>query len=155
MDRRNEGEAMKKLYKSRKNKVIDGVCGGIAEYLGVDPVLVRLIAALSLFFTGGVIVIAYILAMIIMPAQPWEGAGEEETSMPQGSSGPGQTESFGAKGSLIVGVILILFGAHFLLRNIPFFHQYYGWFWGIGWSFFWPITLIAVGLLIILQAMRK
>ena len=146
---------MKKLYKSRKNKVIDGVCGGIAEYMGVDPVLVRLIAALSLIFTGGAIVIAYILGMIIMPVQPWEGTAEEDTSVPQSSSPSGRTESFGAKGSLIIGMILILFGANFLLRNIPFFHRYYGWFWDIGWNLFWPITLIAVGLLIILQATRK
>ena len=58
-----EGQRMKRLYKSRKNKVIEGVCGGIAEYMGVDPVLIRLISALLLVFTGGTIAIAYILGM--------------------------------------------------------------------------------------------
>ena len=147
---------MKKLYKSRKNKVIDGVCGGIAEYLEVDPVLVRLIAALLIVFTGGVVVIAYILGMIIMPSQPWEESGDEGKPQPPPNEPlPKQTEGGRPTGSLIIGVILMLFGAHFLLRSVPFFHGYYGWFWNMGWHYFWPSILIAVGLLIVFQAMRK
>ncbi len=146
---------MKKLYKSRKNKVIDGVCGGIAEYAGVDPVLIRLITALLLIFTGGTIAIAYILGMIIIPSQPWEGESHEESSQAQVAHSPIETETSGATGSLIIGVILLLIGAHFLLRNLPFFHGYYGWFWNMGWHYFWPSILIAVGLLIVFQAMRK
>jgi phage shock protein C len=147
---------MKKLYKSRKNKVIDGVCGGIAEYLEVDPVLVRLVAALLIVFTGGVVVIAYILGMIIMPSQPWEETDNEETPpQPDSTPAPKQASSGRPTGSLIFGVILMLFGAHFLLRNVPFFHFYYGWFWNMGWHYFWPSILIAVGLLIVFQAMRK
>lgn len=59
---------MKKLYKSKTDKKLCGVCGGIAEYLGVDSTLVRLgVVALSLFaFTG---VIAYIAAAIIIPEE--------------------------------------------------------------------------------------
>jgi len=146
---------MKRLYKSRKNKVIDGVCGGIAEYMGVDPVLVRLIAALLIVFTGGVVVVAYILGMIIMPIQPREENDDEETHQPYDPPSPRQTGFGRPTGSLIIGVILMLFGAHFLLRNVPFFHTYYGWFWNMGWHYFWPSILIAVGLLIVFQAMRK
>lgn len=56
----------KKLYKSNTNKMVAGVCGGVAEYLGVDPTVVRLIWVL---FTalGGSGLLAYILAAIIMP----------------------------------------------------------------------------------------
>ena len=146
---------MKKLYKSRKNKVIDGVCGGIAEYMEVDPVLVRLVTVLLLIFSGGVIFIAYILGMIIMPNQPWEERDEEEPAQPDSVQPHTQSSSFGSAGSLIIGAILILLGAHFLLRNVPFFHAYYGWFWDMGWHFIWPSVLIAVGLLIVLQARRK
>ena len=79
---------MKKLYKSRKNKVVDGVCGGIAEYLDVDPVLIRLIAVLF-FFTGGATLIAYIVGMIIMPNQPLQGSANAD-SVPAPSGGTGR-----------------------------------------------------------------
>ncbi len=59
----------KRLYKSSKNKMIDGVCAGIAEYFNIDPTLVRL-AAVALLFMGGSAVIAYVIAMIIMPRDP-------------------------------------------------------------------------------------
>lgn len=58
----------KKLYRSESNKVICGVCGGIAEYLAVDPTVVRLIWAL-VSLVGGTGVIAYIIAALIMPHQ--------------------------------------------------------------------------------------
>ena len=60
----------KKLYKSNQNKMIDGVCGGIAEYFGIDPTLVRLaVVVLSLMGFSGII--AYILAAIIIPRAPY------------------------------------------------------------------------------------
>lgn len=58
---------MKKLYKSSSNRMVDGVCGGIAEYLGIDPTLVRL--AWVLFSAlGGSGFVAYIVAALIMPS---------------------------------------------------------------------------------------
>lgn len=56
----------KKLYKSRKNKIIDGVCGGFAEYFNIDPTIVRIIVVIIACLKGAG-VIAYILACIIMP----------------------------------------------------------------------------------------
>ena len=56
----------KKLYKSNQNKMIDGVCGGIAEYFGIDPTVVRLIWALFSLM-GGCGILAYIIAAIILP----------------------------------------------------------------------------------------
>ena len=59
---------MKRLYRSEKNRMIAGVCGGIAEYFNIDPTLVRLgFVALSFMFGGGVLV--YILAAIIIPKE--------------------------------------------------------------------------------------
>lgn len=55
----------KKLRKSNTNKMIAGVCGGVAEFLNVDPTIVRLIWACFGFAGAGVI--AYIVALIIMP----------------------------------------------------------------------------------------
>ena len=59
----------KKLYKSNHNKMIDGVCGGIAEYFGIDPTVVRLIWALFSLM-GGCGILAYIIAAIIIPRNP-------------------------------------------------------------------------------------
>lgn len=58
----------KKLYKSNKNKMIDGVCAGIAEYFNIDPTLVR-IGAVLLACTGSGI-LAYIICAIIVPRDP-------------------------------------------------------------------------------------
>ena len=59
----------KRLYKSNENKMVDGVCVGIAEYFGIDPTLVRL--AWVLFCAmGGSGFVAYIVAAIIIPRAP-------------------------------------------------------------------------------------
>ena len=55
----------KRLYKSRENRVICGVCGGLGEYLNIDPTIIRLILVLLACTTTGII--AYIIAAIIMP----------------------------------------------------------------------------------------
>ena len=59
----------KKLYKSNQNKMIDGVCGGIAEYFGIDPTVVRLLWVLFSLM-GGSGILAYIIAAIIIPRNP-------------------------------------------------------------------------------------
>lgn len=60
---------VKRLYRSGKDKILGGVCGGIAEYLGVDPVLIRLLWIIgSLAWGSGII--AYIIAWIIIPRNP-------------------------------------------------------------------------------------
>lgn len=59
----------KKLYKSSKNKMIDGVCAGVAEYFNIDPTLVRI--GLVLFSAmGGAGILAYIIMAIVMPRNP-------------------------------------------------------------------------------------
>ena len=60
---------MKKLYKSRYDKKLCGVCGGIAQYFNIDPTIVRLIWAALIVFAGTGILI-YILAAIILPEEP-------------------------------------------------------------------------------------
>lgn len=59
----------KRLYKSNKEKMIDGVCGGIAEYFGIDPTLVRL-GWILLCALGGSGILAYIIAAIVIPRNP-------------------------------------------------------------------------------------
>ncbi len=59
----------RKLTRSRHDKKIAGVCGGLGEYMGVDPTLVRLIWLVAVIF-GGTGVLAYIIAWIVMPEEP-------------------------------------------------------------------------------------
>ena len=60
---------MSKLYKSRTDRKICGVCGGIAEYLGIDSTIVRLITVLLVAFAGMSIWI-YVIAALLMTAEP-------------------------------------------------------------------------------------
>ena len=60
---------IKRLYRSGKDKILGGVCGGIGEYLGVDPVLIRLLWIAS-FFAFGTGILLYIIAWIIIPRNP-------------------------------------------------------------------------------------
>jgi phage shock protein C len=59
----------KRLYRSREDRMLGGVCGGLGGYLGVDPTLVRILAVLSLFLPGPQI-LAYLIAWIIVPEEP-------------------------------------------------------------------------------------
>ena len=62
----------KRLYKSEESRVICGVCGGIGEYVGIDPTIIRLLWIVLGFFAGiwvGAIIL-YIVAAAIIPRQP-------------------------------------------------------------------------------------
>ena len=59
--------ARKKLYRSKKEKIIGGVCGGIGEFLEIDPTVIRVIWAFVTIMSIGAGIIAYILAWIITP----------------------------------------------------------------------------------------
>jgi phage shock protein C len=60
---------MKKLYRSRKDSKIAGICGGIAEYFNIDSNIVRLLTALTIFFVGGGFIV-YLVAWLIIPLEP-------------------------------------------------------------------------------------
>ncbi len=57
---------MKKLLRSRNNKMVGGVCAGVAEYLGTDPTLIRLLWAFTIIFAGAGL-LAYIICWLIIP----------------------------------------------------------------------------------------
>jgi len=65
----------KKLYRSRKDYMIAGVCGGIAEYFDIDSTLVRLLTVLVVLI-GGAGVVAYIIAWIVIPKNPEQVSDE-------------------------------------------------------------------------------
>ncbi|MCK4761226.1 MAG: PspC domain-containing protein [Candidatus Aminicenantes bacterium] len=150
---------MKRLYKSRKNKVVDGVCGGIAEYFETDPVLVRFIFIL-LAFAGGSAVIAYIVGMIIIPAaRVGEGeapAGEKKETKPDKVSEKPAKPAPITGGSLLVGIVLIVLGAVFVMQNFHFFDFYpYYWLKHHFWEYFIPGLLIVVGIVLITKSKEE
>lgn len=60
---------MKRIYRSKKEKIIAGVCGGIAEYFEIDPVIVRLVFV-ALILASFSSLIFYIVAWVIVPENP-------------------------------------------------------------------------------------
>ena len=147
---------MKRLYRSRKNRMIAGVCGGIAEYFNIDPVIVRLIAV-ALFFVGGSALLAYVIAMIVIPYEPVElasGAGKE--AAPATAAAP----DMAAHGSsdavpLFLGIVLIILGVLFLMHNLPIFSPFYYWTHHYVRHFFWPSLLIVFGVFLIARGWKK
>ena len=133
---------MQRLHRSKRNKVILGVCGGLSEYLHIDPVIIRIVAILALFMGWGFFI--YIVAAIIMPEEAGYEPGDGQWS--QGGtaghngivyrSGTGPDHDFGndfssdadnwdrparydsSKTKYIVGIILIGAGIIFLLKRI-------------------------------------
>lgn len=69
----------KKLYRSRDDRIIGGVCGGIGEYLNIDPTAIRLIYILfALWFGSGIL--AYIIFLILVPEEPQESTIDSRES---------------------------------------------------------------------------
>lgn len=62
----------KKLYRSRKNKIIFGVCGGFAEYFNIDPTLGRILFIILFVASVGTAVLLYLLLALVMPLKPEE-----------------------------------------------------------------------------------
>jgi len=125
-------QQVRRLLRSRTDRVLGGVCGGLGRYLNVDPVLLR-IAAVALALSGGAGVIAYIVAWIVIP----ENTGEE----PPGPAAPAYRHGI----AVAVGAGLIALGALLMLRDVlPWF----------GWAMFWPIVVVGVGVLVLISARR-
>jgi phage shock protein C len=60
----------RKLYRSRQNRVIFGVCGGLAEYFGIDPTIVRLVFVLGVLFGFGSFAFLYLILFFVVPEEP-------------------------------------------------------------------------------------
>lgn len=66
---------MKRLFRSKKEKMLGGICGGLGEYLDVDPTLLRLLLVILVVFSWGMFLLIYIVAWIIVPPVPDDYAG--------------------------------------------------------------------------------
>jgi len=79
----------KKLYRSEKNRILAGICGGLGEYLNIDPTALRIVWLLIVIFSGifpGVI--AYIIAIFIIPPEPSSREAHEADVQHEGQHNP-------------------------------------------------------------------
>jgi phage shock protein C len=123
------------LRRSRDDRVVAGVCGGLGRYLGVDSVLLR-IAFVILAVLGGSGILLYLLAWIVLP--------EERPGDELGAAAPSQASAGAFR--LIVGGGLIALGAALLAdRILP------GW---IDDKYVWPLVLIVIGIAVLTRGPR-
>ena len=158
----------KRLYRSKSDRMIWGVCGGLAKYFDIDPTIVRVIALLSIFL-GSVGIWAYIILAIVVPledskaAEPKDTIKENVEEMKETASELGRgirsalakEEGESSEGTKIrhrhrnaVGIILIVLGVLFLLGSFDLF-------WWFRWSTLWPLVIVAIGALIIFGTRRR
>jgi phage shock protein C len=113
---------------------IAGVCGGIGEYFDIDPTFVRIIAVV-MAFAHGIGIVAYIVAWIAMPLYPLN------------QEPPPPVKRKHRWNSFIIGIALVIVGTFFLIDDLF-------WWLDIG-DIFWPLLLIAAGLLIVFRRTDK
>jgi phage shock protein C len=121
----------RQLRRSREDKVLAGVCGGLGRYLGIDPVILRVLMVVLIF--AGVGILLYVVAWIVIPEA---AEGEPE--------GPADAQSrHGA--AVALGAGLIGLGGLLLLRGtVPWFES----------DIFWPLLVVAGGVLLVISARR-
>jgi len=119
--------------------MIDGVCGGIAEYFGIDVTIIRILFVL-LGLMGGTGLLVYITAMVVMP-----------TNLDFGD--PGEPIPVRGNGKRFWGIVLILVGTTILFVNLGLVSGL-PW-WSFSGTVIFPVLMIAAGLLIVFNVLKK
>ena len=136
----------KRLYRSSRNKVLAGVCGGIGEYFDVDPVIIRILAVVFTLMMGTGL-IAYIVAAIVIPGEKsasYQGNYRESCENGEGTESnykvdhPEYDEKSNRKTALVLGLIFIGLGGLIVFRHF------------VSWI---PAELIFAGILIFVGAL--
>ena len=150
-----------RLYRSPDDRMLAGVAGGLAEMLDFDPSIVRVVWAVLVVLTGGIALLVYIVMAIVVPERPIgvspRGPGGndaasvntlEGTADPVTGTPPNGTRrsdrSDATRGGLIAGLVLIVIGAFFLIRElVP----------SIDFSLWWPAVAIGLGIVLVVVAL--
>lgn len=143
-----EQQTPKRLYRSRTNRMIGGVCGGIADYFAIDPVLVRLVFA-AMIFGAGFGFGLYVILWIVVPEQGAADQPAEERVKQFGREVQTLAEDLKHdRGSTPrrtwLAVIIIAIGVMALVNQIS------PWPW-FRWNFIWAAIIISLGVKIILR----
>lgn len=137
----------KRLYRSETNVVIAGVAAGLAEYLAIDPIVIRLLFILSLFF-GGFGVLVYLVLWILLPTKKHQAIGtdaaireniEEIKMKAEEITHTVRANNASTRGRNVIAYIIIGIGVLFLLDNFNF----------IRFDLIWPFVLIGIGFLLL------
>jgi phage shock protein C len=161
----------RRLYRSRRDSILGGVAGGVADYLDVDPSIVRIVWAVLALVTGGLFLVLYIVMWIVVPQDPGSATGQPigpaQGSVP-GASAPGQPAAGtaaddaaqnwqgwaderrmrrgGSGGAVIFGLILIGIGIWFLIEHyVPAFDR----------DLVWPVALVVLGATLLVVSLRR
>lgn len=144
----------RRLYRSHTESVLGGVAGGVAEYLDVDPAIVRVLWALLALITGGIFFILYIVMWIVVPYGPDTGeAPTGDPAAPDGSASPTwnaqpqrRQRNRSGSGSWVFGLILVVVGLYFLGKEyLP----------DLDLDRLWPLGLVLVGVVLLFGALRQ
>ncbi|HHV65622.1 MAG TPA: PspC domain-containing protein [Peptococcaceae bacterium] len=131
----------KLLYRSRDNRILAGVCSGIAEYFDIDPAFVRIIWLISVF--AGIGIIAYIICWLAIPERSYSPFNTADGSdmYPDREGSSAERE----KNRRFLGIALIIIGSIFMLDKL------FRWF---NLDIVIPLGIIALGLYILYSARR-
>ena len=137
----------RRLYRCRENRLIAGVASGLAEYLGIDPSIVRLAWLVSVFFWG-VGILVYIAMAIIVPLEPLSPEAAAAHAAQGAGATPAHRHAIGS-GRVVtfIGIVLLLFGGIALLDvMLP------GW---ATWRQLWPLLFLGVGAYLVAISLRR
>jgi len=132
-------EAPQKIYRSRTQRLMGGVCGGMAEYFNIDVLLVRLAWIIGTLFAGAGI-IGYIACLILIPENTDQEIPEKSKRKP-------------GEGAKFWGIVLIILGAVFLIQETGILHRLN--FWHIEWQAIFALAFIALGIYIIFNRTKQ
>ena len=134
----------KKLRRNPMNRVIGGVCSGLADFFGVDVALMRIAFVIAFLFASFGFWL-YIILWIVLPENGQQSFGQSQGQSPQSES-VSVSKSESKVKSIFAGAFIILIGLLFLVNNfIPI-----NWVWKL-----WPLILVAIGVVMIVTASKK
>ncbi len=143
----------RRLHRSRDDRFLFGMAGGLAEFFDIDPVLVRVGWALLTVATVGIAALAYLVLVIVTPdGSRTESAPVDDQSDESSSSiVHGDTDEVLPKRHVVrnlFGVGFIIVGMIVLLGNLGVFDS-------IRWDIVWPVVIVILGVTILLPSIRR
>ncbi|MCX6049388.1 MAG: PspC domain-containing protein [Chloroflexi bacterium] len=126
------------LYRHPTDKLVGGVCGGLADYLGVDATLVRILWVVMTLVTSGGGFLAYLALWLLLPVGTVQAGEQRPAALELNERSLGRA-----------AIVLMTLGGLWLLSNLGILPWLWGAFWGISRIFFWPALLIGAGYLLL------